>query len=213
MTQDDILDFMRRHPNQRFGPTEIARHFGIARGTTGKQMLALYKKGNLQMEKGEYWFKADLPTGLNIAIREWKEQLPFFTSHGEVNTKKGYRTISREEMVIDPLVISAGVKFEKSAGVKFEKSAGVKFANRGFELYRGQELPVENDPSFNKIFNSIWIPQGRKLKSAWELIKTYSKARKHKYLKKDLVKLADFLNLVVKLLDQERDDEIVDLEY
>ena len=101
-------------------------------------------------------------------------------------------------MVIDPLFITTGVKV----------------ANRGLIRYKGQELPVELDPSFNKIFDSIWIPQGHKLESTWKQIKkTSSKSRKGKSVKKDLAKLRHFLDWVVKLLEYNRDEDISQIEF
>lgn len=199
MTQDDVLQFLQNHPNQKFGPAQIARELGIARSTAGIQVSALAKKGSIQEYKGKYWYEPELPKGVKSVIREFRKQLPYFADHGQVKVNGRYREIRRQTLVIDPVLLASGIRV----------------ANRGLLLYRGNNLAIEKDPSFKRLFNNVYISQGPRLQASWERIKkaSSSKPEEKSLIKSELAKLTRFLDEAVKLLDEERDEEISQIGY
>lgn len=200
MTQSEVFEFLKNHPNQKFGPTQISRELGISGSTAQSQLSALFKKGSIRKEKGgKYWYQPELPKGLKSVIREWRRQLPYFATHGQVKVNGKYREIKREELVVDPVMLASGIRV----------------ANRGLLCYRGEDLPVEKDPSFKGLFNNVYISQGPRLQASWVRIKkiSSSKPQEKSIIKSELSKLTGFLDEAVKLLDEERDDEINQIDY
>ncbi len=195
MTQQEVLEFLRNHPNKRFGPTHISKHVGKSRSTIGNQLSGLVKKGLILKENGKYWYQPELPNGLKSVIREFRRQLPYFATHGEVQVGDKYREIRRKRLVIDPVLLASGIPV----------------SNRGLLLYRGEDIPVESDPSFKRLFNNVYISQGPRLRTSWETIKKLSSSspQEKSLIKKELVELTRFLDEAVQLLDERRDEEIL----
>jgi len=199
MTQQEVLEFLRIRPNERFGPTQISEHVRISKSTIGNQLSALVKKRSILRENGKYWYRPELPKGLKFVIKEWRRQLPYFATHGQVKGKRKYREIKGKELVIDPVLLASGIRV----------------SNRGLLQYRGEDLPVEKDPSFKRLFNNVHIAQGPRLQASWERIKEASstKPKEKSLIKSELAKLTRFLDEVEKLLDKERDEEVNQLDY